>query len=53
MVGVDSWQALNLALRLLEELLKNEIARGAVLKRSSDDDPITVEMLFSRADAIR
>jgi hypothetical protein len=48
---VDSWQALNLALRLLEELVKTEIARGAGFICPSDDEAITVGMLFSRGDA--
>ncbi len=29
-VGVDSWQALKLGLRFLEELLETEVCRGAV-----------------------
>jgi uncharacterized protein DUF6968 len=47
--GVDSWHALILAVRLLEELLSSEIARGSVLHWPDGGSPLTTEELFSRS----
>jgi hypothetical protein len=45
--GVDSWQALMLALRLLREMLAAEIEAGAVFHWEDGEHPISVEVLFS------
>ncbi len=48
--GIDSWQALLLALRLLEELLSAEVERGAVLHWPPEEgQAIGIAELFSRA----
>ena len=46
--GVDSWQALQLALRFLEALLSAEVDRGAVLYWPTADERITVPELFGQ-----
>jgi hypothetical protein len=45
--GVDSWQALQLAIRLLAELVQGEVERGAVLRwPTGDSDMVSVAELF-------
>jgi Domain of unknown function (DUF6968) len=47
MVGVDSWQALMLAIRLVKSLLETEVERGAVLHWPDDERAISPSELVS------
>jgi hypothetical protein len=45
--GVDSWQALMLAIRLVKYLLETEVERGAVLHWPDNEKAISPSELFS------
>jgi Domain of unknown function (DUF6968) len=45
--GVDSWQSIQLAIRLLAELVQGEVDRGAILRWPLEDStPVSVAELF-------
>ena len=46
--GVDSWQALILALRVLREMLQEEERQGAILHWPNGESLISVEELFAQ-----
>lgn len=49
--GVDSWQAFLLAQRVLEQLLADEVERGAVLHWPPEEGQVIgIAELFSRAE---
>jgi hypothetical protein len=50
-VGIDSWQALMLAVRLLEDLLSTEVERGAILHWPDDTAAVSLARLFGRASS--
>jgi hypothetical protein len=45
-IGIDSWHALMLALRFLQEMLNREVDRGAVLYWPEETSAKTVQEMF-------
>lgn len=50
-VGIDAWQALTLALRLVEQLLTYFVEDGGSLFRAASDIPIAISDIVPRVSA--